>query len=58
MGNVSHKVDAVVCCADIDECTEKSSGCEQECTNTVGTFECACMTGFSLNNDNKICKQG
>ena len=33
---------------DIDECASGSAGCEQVCTNTVGSFTCSCNTGFTL----------
>ncbi len=35
--------------ADIDECTEGTDNCNvnAECMNTVGSFTCACIEGFS-----------
>uniref|UniRef100_A0A8W8N019 Fibrillin-1 n=1 Tax=Magallana gigas TaxID=29159 RepID=A0A8W8N019_MAGGI len=42
-------------CEDIDECSEKTSGCEQICNNTYGSFECLCFPGFSLNSNNATC---
>ena len=33
---------------DIDECQTSNGGCEQVCTNTVGSFECLCNPGYSL----------
>ncbi|KAK3103537.1 hypothetical protein FSP39_019957 [Pinctada imbricata] len=41
--------------ADIDECTEQLSGCEQDCKNTVGSFICSCKKGFQLDSNNKTC---
>ena len=34
---------------DIDECTDNSDNCHANalCTNTVGSFTCACNTGYS-----------
>ena len=34
---------------DIDECTEESDNCDANtvCTNTDGSFTCACNTGYS-----------
>ncbi|KAI0230808.1 hypothetical protein LSAT2_018833 [Lamellibrachia satsuma] len=44
-------------CADVDECEERSSGCEQVCTNDIGNFTCSCYGGYQLNSDNKTCDQ-
>ncbi len=35
--------------ADVDECTEGTDNCNANaaCTNTVGSFTCACNEGFS-----------
>lgn len=35
---------------DIDECRNSSGGCEQLCTNTIGSFFCSCNKGFNLTN--------
>ena len=29
--------------------------CSHECINTVGSFQCSCRSGFTLNTDNKTC---
>ena len=36
---------------DIDECSIGNGGCEDECTNTDGSFYCSCFLGFQLNNN-------
>jgi hypothetical protein len=41
--------------ADIDECAEGTSGCSQQCNNTIGSFECSCIDGYRLAFDGKIC---
>ena len=41
--------------ADIDECAEGTSGCSQQCNNTIGSFECSCVDGYRLAFDGKIC---
>ena len=42
---------------DVDECEERSSGCEHVCTNDIGNFTCSCYGGYELNSDNKTCDQ-
>ena len=32
---------------DINECDHNNGGCEQLCTNTNGSFQCSCYSGFS-----------
>ena len=32
---------------DINECTSQNGGCQQICTNTNGSFQCSCYSGFS-----------
>ncbi|VDI67896.1 Hypothetical predicted protein [Mytilus galloprovincialis] len=43
-------------CQDIDECTERTSGCEQICANSDGSFTCSCVYGFEILADGK-CNQ-
>ena len=33
---------------DINECNTDKGGCEQVCTNTVGSFMCSCHIGYTL----------
>ena len=40
---------------DIDECQTDGGGCTHDCTNTLGSFECSCPRGFSLDNDGLHC---
>lgn len=40
---------------DHDECNTESHGCQQKCVNMHGTYSCACLLGYELNNDNKTC---
>ena len=44
-----------VTAADINECDKNNGGCEQNCDNTVGSFECSCDPGFTLNADMLNC---
>ena len=39
---------------DINECTTSNGGCEQICNNTIGSFMCSCLFGFTLSMD-KFC---
>ena len=40
---------------DINECTMRTDNCEQNCTNTVGSYNCSCNAGFSLNSNGRNC---
>ena len=40
---------------DINECVEGTSGCTQNCTNTVGSFQCSCKNGYMLLEDKRTC---
>ena len=37
-------------CQDTDECST-ANNCEQNCTNTIGSYECSCMPGYTLEPD-------
>ena len=36
---------------DINECTLGISGCDHNCTNNIGSFQCSCLTGYMLINE-------
>ena len=40
---------------DINECATGNGGCEQNCNNTVGSYDCSCNVGFQLGNDYHAC---
>ena len=40
---------------DINECERGISGCEGNCTDTIGGFNCSCSEGFVLGADGKSC---
>lgn len=40
---------------DIDECVEDISGCDQTCTNTIGSYQCTCDSGYRLASDSHHC---
>ena len=35
--------------SDINECLMTKPPCEQDCTNTVGSYTCQCREGFEVN---------
>ena len=39
---------------DVDECLENP--CSQNCTNTDGSFDCSCMSGYELLEDGRTCE--
>ena len=42
---------------DVNECqNEDNGGCNQTCVNTLGSYECACRTGFRLAADGMHCE--
>ena len=40
---------------DIDECGLDNGGCDQDCTNTIGSFFCNCSEGYLLNHNGFTC---
>ena len=42
-------------CIEIDECTTAPSPCEHNCSNTVGSFQCSCISGYLLDDDGRSC---
>ena len=40
---------------DINECHTLNGGCEQVCTNAVGTYVCSCNIGYTLNTNGYSC---
>ena len=40
---------------DIDECKTGAHSCDQICTNTVGSYRCACVQGYTLLEDGLSC---
>lgn len=41
---------------EVDECELANHGCEHECINTLGGYECACYIGYELHSDKKSCE--
>ena len=40
---------------DINECSLGTSGCNQYCTNTIGSYVCSCYLGYSISFDGRTC---
>ena len=49
-------VHGVLFAVDIDECALGNGNCDQICTNTLGSFECSCDSGFLLKSDERGCE--
>ena len=41
---------------DINECAIGTDLCEQMCNNTIGSYECSCMDGYSESGFNCLSK--
>ena len=41
--------------ADINECENGTDLCEHDCTNTEGSYNCSCLTGYILATDGRNC---
>lgn len=42
-------------CGDINECLASNGGCQQTCTNSVGSYACGCTAGYALAQDGTSC---
>jgi tolkin protein len=43
---------------DKDECATNNGGCQHVCKNTIGSYECSCLNGFTLHDNKHDCKEG
>ncbi|XP_070272663.1 bone morphogenetic protein 1 isoform X2 [Myotis yumanensis] len=43
--------------SDKDECSKDNGGCQQDCVNTFGSYECQCRSGFVLHDNKHDCKE-
>ena len=44
-----------ICITDIDECADGTNGCNHNCSNTEGSYQCYCFNGFELHDNMKNC---
>ena len=44
-----------MCILDIDECSENDDNCSQNCSNTIGSYQCSCNDGYALDSDQHNC---
>ena len=42
--------------SDTNECLGELGGCEDQCVNTLGSYECRCNAGYSLAPDGRSCQ--
>ena len=41
--------------ADINECVTGNGGCDQNCHNSIGSYNCSCNIGYLLDEDDHGC---
>ncbi|XP_018804642.1 PREDICTED: dorsal-ventral patterning protein tolloid isoform X1 [Bactrocera latifrons] len=41
---------------ELDECKFTNHGCQHECINTLGSYQCACFAGYELQADGRTCE--
>ena len=41
--------------SDVDECSTNNGGCQHECINNVGSYECRCRSGFQISSNSRSC---
>ncbi|XP_066581573.1 protein tolkin [Prorops nasuta] len=49
---------AAIFFTDMDECSNNNGGCQHECRNTIGSYQCSCHNGFTLHENGHDCKEG
>ena len=50
-----HSLSLNVSISDINECLLNISGCSQNCTNTIGSYNCSCYSGYQFDADLMSC---
>lgn len=41
----------------LDECSLGTHGCQQQCSNTAGSYTCSCSSGYTLDSNGRTCTQ-
>lgn len=41
---------------EVDECKFANHGCEHECINTLGSYQCGCFAGYELQPNGRTCE--
>ena len=49
------EIEHVLVFPDINECSTANGGCDQECENTPGSYQCLCQDGYLLHIDGTTC---
>jgi len=53
--NENENIPTLLLILDIDECKTDNGGCNQNCTNTPGSYHCSCLDGYEMMDDNHTC---
>ena len=40
---------------EVDKCSTNNGGCDHDCVDTNGYYECQCSSGYRLSSDDKSC---
>ena len=48
---------SIILSIDNNECSTGNGGCEHNCTNSPGSYNCSCADGYSLNGDQHGCSR-
>ena len=39
----------------VNECSNANGGCEHNCLNTIGSYQCTCNSGYRMENNGHSC---
>lgn len=48
--------DDIVLVTDVNECEDSNNGCDGQCINTEGGYDCQCTSGRVWSADNRTCE--